>query len=349
MAKARKLSPPTGGVERRSRCFAEALLEYTQLHVHGLADEETAPFHACARRWLARWEMKALESIDGVVLSSYFHELLQKDVSPEELQREGRFLKGFFDWVVRVAYLEKSPLDALPPLRWRRNRRALVWEEAEQEALLAACRPTGEAIEDEPGSVLWYFFSEEHRSRSRFVPAYLFPMVLLGLRTGLRLGSLIHLTWDQVRFERSALVIAAADTRWGKPLEIALDDECLGVLREIVERARRRCPMPRRVFDALDLPYVNGVPDDRVIQGHLRAACQRAGVREAEFNSLRHTFAASCARRGMPLEKLETLVDWDDQDAVARIHEKFGPVVIPLLSVLPDREPGDSAPSAPRG
>jgi integrase len=319
-----------------ARYFSEICLEYTRVHVKGPLAGAKESYHRCAKRWLARWEMSLLEELDGSSLSMYFAELLHREFTPQQMQEDGGFLKQLFDWSVRAGYVEVNPFAEIRTLKHRPQRRAIVWDAAEQAALLDAAKPVPTEC-SEPQSVLWLFFAE--RSKKTQAPPYVFPIVFLGLRTGLRLGSLIYLKWDNVKLGDQTLRFGGQESRFSEPFEVALDSECVDVLRQLDVHARKDSHPPRRVFDSLALPYLFGAPDYREVQAQFRAACNRAEIREAEFNSLRHSFAFNCARSGMSLMEAKSAVDWDDDELLVRMYDKFSPMSMEMLTSRSRSEP----------
>ena len=338
--------------------FAESVLEFAQVFVNGPLFDAKQAFHRCVRRWLAHWELKLLEELRPEDLAAYYTRLLHKDFPATDLQEDGHFLKQLFDWTVRASYLDKSPIEDVPTLRRRRRRRAVAWNLAEQKRLLAACRSDSRRAEDAKKAKLIESPTQELSLEERGettklcpplpsdleelakwrVPDYLFPIVLLGLRTGLRLGDLLYLTWDRVRLETCWIRIPGNDSRYGHDVDVGLDDQCVSELRRIHGVFAELPSRPERVFQSLDLPLHNGFPDYRRVQLDVRAAALEAGIRPGEFNSLRSAFAYNCARDGISLAEAELLVDWDDLQGLARIYDKHYPSFARLIDTRPGPE-----------
>lgn len=129
-------------------------------------------------------------------------------------------------------------------------------------------------------------------------------MLLLALRTGLRLGELFGLEWQDIDFERKTLTVRQSIVRGiiGTPKSnkvryIPLTDE---VCRAIYE-SRQKSGL---VFHRNDGTPLSHHIADRAI----RRACASAHIRMIGFHTLRHTFASQLASEGIPLNVVQALL-----------------------------------------
>ena len=136
-------------------------------------------------------------------------------------------------------------------------------------------------------------------------------IILFGLRTGLRLGELRALRWQDLGLAgRKVLVRRAAwnstigSPKGGRPREVPLSEEVLAMLRSLPEPASPSA-------------LVFGHPSGRMYNRNemkwpLWRACKAAGLRKIGWHALRHSFASQLVMRGVPLKAVQELLGHRD-------------------------------------
>jgi len=123
------------------------------------------------------------------------------------------------------------------------------------------------------------------------------PIVQVALLTGLRIGDILRLTWDQIHFEESLIRITQSKTQI--PLLMPISRTLEKILRGIAQDAN--C---RNVF------HWRGKPLRRF--GWLRTdfteAIRAAGLEGTRFHDLRHTAATQLRRLGRDLQVVQQLL-----------------------------------------
>ena len=135
------------------------------------------------------------------------------------------------------------------------------------------------------------------------------PMILVGLRTGLRHGELLALRWQDVDLVAGRVMVRQfisgkkIDTpKNGRSREVPLSDEAIRALKS--HRHLRGefvfCDPAGRFMtrDACKWP--------------LWGACKRAGLRLIGWHTLRHSFASHLVMRGAPLKAVQELLGHSD-------------------------------------
>ena len=151
---------------------------------------------------------------------------------------------------------------------------------------------------------------------------HLYPLVALGLRTGLRRAELLNLRWGDIADGLVTVTNSPTHkTKSGRVRVVALDGDAHAAIewwREWIESA----PLPdalrdviaprpdRYVFPSMVTAALRGrnVPlaePKRAFSGLVRAALPG---RHVTLHHLRHTFAVNCARAGVPLPLLSQLM-----------------------------------------
>lgn len=129
-------------------------------------------------------------------------------------------------------------------------------------------------------------------------------MAFLALRTGLRLGELFGLDWEDVDFKRKQIAVQRSivngivgTPKSGKARYVPLTDE---VCRAIY---------PTRRAAGLLFARADGSPlSHRIASNAIRQMCKRAGIRSVSWHVLRHTFASQLASRGVSLTVIKELL-----------------------------------------
>lgn len=130
-------------------------------------------------------------------------------------------------------------------------------------------------------------------------------MIVVALRTGLRLGELLGLRWQDVDLRGGKLVVrqnivrgVVGTPKSGKAREVPLSDEALAALKG---HRHLRGPL---VFCDQEGAALR-VPKTRYGMEH---ACKKAGLRPVGWHVLRHSFASHLAMRGAPLKAIQELL-----------------------------------------
>lgn len=149
-------------------------------------------------------------------------------------------------------------------------------------------------------------------------------MLHLGLFTGLRLGDVVNLRWENVEFDpvlRQArpgfiVLVPLKTSRYGKKLEVPIHPS----LAELLRQHRTRYPQGDLLFPAESREYATNTANvsqpiqrflescglettEKATHGHRRRAIVRVG-----FHSLRHSFVSLCAKAKTPLHIVQRLV-----------------------------------------
>jgi integrase len=129
--------------------------------------------------------------------------------------------------------------------------------------------------------------------------------VIIALQTGLRIGELLALRWEDLDLDGGGLLVrrsvwkhVESTPKGGRPREVPLSDQALEALRK----------HPRRG------PYVFSTLDGQRRDRHgctraLYAIAERAGQQlPFGWHVLRHTFASHLVMRGVPLKAVQELM-----------------------------------------
>ena len=120
-------------------------------------------------------------------------------------------------------------------------------------------------------------------------PPYLQDLIVFACNTGLRSGDIFRLRWEEVDREAGWLHIVSEKTR--RELDLPLNEAAAGVVE--AWWGMRKC----------EYVFYNPSTGERFkdVKTGLKVACRRAGVKDVNWHTLRHTFASRLLRKGADL------------------------------------------------
>jgi len=217
---------------------------------------------------------------------------------PATVNRDMMRLKSMLGRACEWGMLRENPARTIKPLR-ENNRRERYLSPAECASLISAC--TGEIdTKNCPGSLVG-------------------PLVIVALHTGLRLGEIRNLRWQDVDWHSGQLSIR--DSKNGEGRVVPLDGAVLALLKI------RRGQMPEGLSACKDEPpeaqefiferaATWGRDGSRCpgggrlgsIKRAFKTACKRARLKDLRFHDLRHTYASRFIQSGGSLYALQKLL-----------------------------------------
>lgn len=145
-----------------------------------------------------------------------------------------------------------------------------------------------------------------------------YEFYLLEITTGLRLGEILALTWDDLDMKNKTISVNKQVQRIKSELKattpktaasirkISICDECLNQL--IILRSRQRLNT-KLIFPS---PITNGYRDPSSITRKLHRMQKRAGVPQIRFHDLRHSFATLSLEQGMDIKTISHMLGHTD-------------------------------------
>lgn len=132
-------------------------------------------------------------------------------------------------------------------------------------------------------------------------------MAMLAVATGLRLGNIKNLAWEQVDFGRRQMTFPGVVMKNGFALSIPINETALEALRPWVKDG------VGRVFTRPDGGPVREIPSKMWSK-----ALEKAGINNFRWHDLRHTWASLMRQSGEGLDKIQELGAWQDSRMVKR-------------------------------
>lgn len=150
-------------------------------------------------------------------------------------------------------------------------------------------------------------------------------MILLALRSGLRLGEIIGLTWIDLNLKEGVLVVRQSIVRGIVSTPKSGNVRVLPMDQEMVNALAR---LPKHKGSDVVFPRENGEPlSQRICEHGLARACRRAGVRHIGWHVLRHTFATQLLQEREPIRNIQQLLG----HSTLAMTERYTHVLMPHL------------------
>jgi len=178
----------------------------------------------------------------------------------------------------------------------------------------------------EPKGRLRYLTEEEAERLVECCAEHLRPIVVTALNTGMRLGEILRLRWEEVEFENR--IIYVMDSKNEEQRQIPMNS----TLTETLQAIKLGKPSP----------YVfckeNGRRYTRITRSFERAK-RKAGIEDFHFHDRRHTFASRLVMGGVDLVTVKELLGHKQIDMTLRYahlspkHKRFAVEVLEGNSV----------------
>lgn len=278
---------PKGGLEQYAKC---TLSEWTEYYLQVLVRPRVKPgtydnYRRCMEKHILPWiggiKMKELtpQDIEGTAAK------LRDHLAAATLRGVFRILRSMLAEAVERGALDKTPYRGIR-LPKGSTKPPRVLTTAEQSKLEQAIRGTGDME------------------------------YLLCLYTGLRVGEVCALRWEDVDFENGLIHVQRTAQRTGGGKE----PTALTVGTPKSESSRREIPLPMFLADMLKelaggvtQGYIfegrdGGMRDVRTFQKKLKRICDGLGLKDVHMHTLRHSFSTRCLEHGVGVEVLSALL-----------------------------------------
>lgn len=266
-----------------------------------------------------RSEMKSLELFMGTVgnlrISDYTTQLVQTYLMNLNVQNSTRknrkiYLKGIFDYAVKVGYTSDSPVKGV----------VIPKQKADYEKLQKA--KDNFISREELGQVLSY--CESHNKDKRYALAMEFIFL-----TGLRFAEFIGVRYQDVNFKANLLTvdhtidyvahgyderILQTTKTIGSVRTIALSDRCL----KIIDYFRRNCFDEEFIF----VTEQGNIMRQPLLYRFIKNICEAVlgGHRSYNIHMLRHSHISLLAELGIPIKAIMERVGHRDESITLRIY-----------------------------
>lgn len=258
-----------------------------------------------AKRFKETWHARLILDITPKLIEKYKEERLntvysqkiingeeiKKYISPATVNREIGILSKIFSLAIANGYANSNPVRDVKKLRvTNKIERHLSVEE--EKRILQVC--------DDDFSFLNIPVSQQEQLRKKYNKghAFLKPIIIMALNTGMRKGEILNMTWDCVDFNKNE--ISALSTKNGKKHTIPMSKKLRSTLLEMYKTSFQN----KYVFTnpLTSTKYVD-------IKKTFKSVCNLAKVENLRFHDLRHTGATRMVDAGVPLPVVKQILN----------------------------------------
>jgi integrase len=264
--------------------------------------------------WAKKKGLGFLHELSPELAEEYAANLWSSNVSPSTYNQHTKFLRALFTVLQSRAGLISNPWSGLKSKQKRRDEGRRNLSEDELKLIL-----------------------ERAEGNMRL-------MFAIGLFTGLRLGDVVNLRWEDVDYKRGFVRCVPIKTeRFAKVLEIPLHPVLVGMLRQHQESNDGNYVFPKERkahaenAGSLTLPIKRffescGIQTtEEPEHGRRRRAIVRVG-----FHSLRHSFVSMCAKARTPQHVVQQLVGHGSPAMTEHYTHLDAETKLAAITALPD-------------
>ncbi|MBD3155143.1 MAG: tyrosine-type recombinase/integrase [Candidatus Aenigmarchaeota archaeon] len=183
------------------------------------------------------------------------------------INRYMALLRKMFNYAIEEGYLEKNPMDQIKSFSEKDNLKERILTEDEEARLMKESSP------------------------------HLKSIIVIALNTGMRLGKILNLRWDQIDMDNQTIKVD--NTKNGRSRTIPVNDT---LYKEIDKLKTQKNNKPFIFFNE-----ETGKPLTTV-KTAFKAACRRASIEGLRMHDLRHTFGSRLIQRGADIETVRSLM-----------------------------------------
>lgn len=229
-------------------------------------------YESAIRNWISpKFGDREVEEITKTEIQDYFCEITEKYATETIFTMEKVFAMSF-RWALEEGCITINPFLGVVVPKTNTVKDLNVFTEDEVKAILQSCK------------------FEYQRD-----------MILLSYRTGMRIGEIIALKWDDINIEQAFLMVqrTLSTYRNGKPEfgepKTKTSRRRIDLDKASIEMLKRRKTVDSREF--VFCKFDGSVYSREAI--HMKDICATAGVRHRSFHAFRHTHASVLLSRGV--------------------------------------------------
>jgi len=210
--------------------------------------------------------------INQRMVEAYQADMISRKLAPATNNRRVACIKHMIHKAVQWKQCPPHVWDEVRAVKLlpENNRRMRYLTREEADRLLDACRVKG-------GS-------------STLTAPHLYPIVSIALNTGMRLGEILALTWNDIDMRSGFIRVQNAKNNESR--DIPINDTLRGALGALPSNV----DASEKVFKV------------RAVRRSFTTALRKAGIRNAVFHTLRHTFASHLVMAGADLTTVKELL-----------------------------------------
>ncbi len=181
------------------------------------------------------------------------------------------------------------------------------------------------------------FFTEEEYNQileeAKKISEEFYEMVLFTLRTGVRVGELKALRWEDIDFKNQKVTIRRSIVNGivGSPKSNKI--RIIPLAQDILEilKAKKQTPTNSYLFDSQKSRFS--------LNRALKRTCRKLDLGVGSWHDLRHTFASKLSNNGVPLQVIQALLGHSDLKMTQRYAHLEPLTLSDAIKTLEPKEP----------
>ncbi len=247
------------------------------------------------QRHFGTWFPEPLTAITLERIESWKSRRMNKGCSGTTILRDLFTLSSVLGRAVKLGKLAENPIRRVDKPRIDRRPKVRFLDGPEEARLREAmCARDLKIRQMRQSANTW-----RHKRDRELLPAllhfgdHLTPAVLLSMNTGMRLGELLKLRWNNIHFDRRWLTVEGREAKSRQTRHVPLNAEAVNVLTQWREQSGSQ----GRVFDV-----------SRSFKTAWWRLLERAAIYDFRWHDLRHHFASRLVQAGVPLNTVRDLL-----------------------------------------
>ena len=245
-------------------------------------------------------------------------------------------LRGVLSKAVKAGLIEKSPLVDVKKLKEDKNKKVRYLSDCEEQRLFEALDKRQDKQRDHRKHyILWCQQRgvEAPPPLNHMYTDHLKPMVILSLKTGLRLGEIFNLHISDIDMQGRVLTVEGEEdgertgAKSGNSRQIPINDEVYTMLMAWIEQCQ-----PRDLF--FPSPKTGGRFHKDGIKSAWSGIKKTADLNNFRFHDLRHTFGTRLAHNRVDLVTIKELMGHESLDTTARYLHTSNELKIQALATI---------------
>ena len=226
-----------------------------------------------------RFSSLLINDLTRAEIEQFQNNLLKSGLMPKTVTKIMGVLKSIFNYACKMEYLVRSPAFGLTTIRSKQGRIEFLTE-TEVRQLLNHCR-----------------FSE------------IYPIVLIALNSGMRIGEILGMHWDQLYWDNGSIEVCRTMDREGVKMTTKT-----GLVRSVPMNDTIQVELKKLFMKQSNPNFVfvrpNGLPynSDHFCQRYFKPLLKSANIRSIRFHDLRHTFASHFIMKGGSIFNLQKIL-----------------------------------------
>lgn len=294
--------------------FGEAIRRFRRWRNGRIKENTRKTEEAHVKAWKGHFKQKRTDLITLRDVENLFFKM-EKDWKGPTLNKSKTLLRAFFKYCREHRWMKKEEdlTRTLPTYTNDPEKPIVSLTQKQCSALLKACQAPytrevkGKRNRSGPkkgrkktGLRVW--------TQTMNPPDWLFPVVFTALRTLMRLGNILDLTWRNVDIKHKTIKLKPKENKTGATVEIPITDDLIEVLG------------PPGVVDERVFP--TAPTDRRGVTKPFASAVERAGVPKCTFHDLRKTGATQLLDAGVPLHVVQAMGGWKRPDVLLKFYAR---------------------------